>query len=143
MRRRVLHGWSELEKYFFMNESELEKLYEFEKLYWWHVGRRDIIRTLLKSVLTGKKNNILEVGCGTGGNIETLRDFGKVFGLDSSGRALDFCKEKGFEGLFLGQAEGTDLPANSFDLVAAFDVLEHIDEEEFAIEESFRILKPG
>lgn len=126
-----------------MDDKEYDTLYKFEQFYWWHVGRRDIFRLLLANVLKTKKSRILEVGCGTGGNVEVLRRFGDVTGLDASEQALAFCKDRGFENVVLGRAEHTNLPSESFDVVAAFDVLEHIEDNESVLREAFRLLKHG
>jgi len=126
-----------------MNQKEYEKLYRFEHFYWWHVGRRDILKTFLERFLKSRKNQILEIGCGTGGNLEVLSQFGKVIGLDISEQALSFCKKRGFNNLVLGRAEKTNFSSESFNLVVALDVLEHIKEDEAALKEAWRILKKG
>ena len=124
-----------------MNNEEYEKLYKFEHFYWWHVGRRDILNSFLKRFLKNRKNQILEIGCGTGGNLEVLSSWGKVIGLDISDQALKFCKKRGFNNLVLGEAEKTDFAPESFNLVVALDVLEHINDDNKAIKEAWRILK--
>lgn len=127
-----------------MNFKELKKLNTFEENYWWHVGRRLIINRLLTNVLKGVKNEILDVGCGTGANLVLLKKFGKIRGLDKSESALDFCRQKGFLlwQLKKGSAESLPFPTRSFNLVTLFDVLEHIQDEKGALEETFRVLKP-
>jgi len=126
-----------------MNSAEHEKLYKFEQFYWWHVGRRYILNSFLKKFLKDNKNQILEIGCGTGGNLPILKNWGRVVGLDCSELALKFCRERGFNDLVLGKAENTDFPDKFFDLVVALDVLEHIKDDEQALRESNRVLKEG
>jgi len=126
-----------------MNIGEYRKLYQFERFYWWHVGRRDILNFLLKKFLKTKDNKILEIGCGTGGNFSVLDKWGKTVGLDFSKEALKFCQKRGHNDLILSKAEEIDFPDNSFDLVVALDVLEHIKDDKKAIKESWRVLKPG
>lgn len=124
-----------------MDDQEYEKLYKFEKSYWWHVGRRAILESLLKKFLNNKQNQILEIGCGTGGNLKILGYWGKTLGLDNSEKALDFCKKKGLDNVFLGNAEQMDFSNESFDLVVALDVLEHIKEDKKVVKEAWRVLK--
>ncbi len=126
-----------------MENEEYEKLYKFEKFYWWHVGRREVLNSFFKRFLNNKDNRILEIGCGTGGNLEILSNFGRVAGLDISNEALNFCRQRGFKNLFLGKAEKTDFSSESFDLVVALDVLEHTKEDKAIIKEAWRILKRG
>jgi len=126
-----------------MNNKEYEKLYKFEQFYWWHVGRRDILNFFLKKFLNKKGIQILEIGCGTGGNLEILSNLGEVTGLDVSKYALDFCRKRGVNNLALGRAEKTNFPSESFDLILMLDVLEHIKDDKKAIGETRRILKEG
>ncbi|MFC1663751.1 class I SAM-dependent methyltransferase [Patescibacteria group bacterium] len=126
-----------------MNNKEYEKLYKFEHFYWWHIGRRDIANSFLERFLKNKENQILEIGCGTGGNLEVLNKWGQVIGLDISKEALNFCKKRGFTNLILGKAEKISLSDNSCDLVLALDVLEHTKDDKRVIKESWRVLKGG
>lgn len=127
-----------------MDNREIEKLYRFEQFYWWHTGRRFIIDSFLGKFLKTKKDKILEIGCGTGGNIKILKKYGRfVVGLDVSEKALDFCRNKNFDKLILGDIEYTNLNNNFFDIVLALDVLEHIENDKKAIQNIYRILKQG
>jgi len=126
-----------------MNIDEYKTLYELEDFYWWHVGRRDVVKVLLSRFLEQKKNYILEIGCGTGGNVRMLSTFGKVIGIDPSKEAVHFCRGRGFRDAILGRGEKTNFPSEHFDLVVALDVFEHIENDEVAFRESFRILKKG
>ncbi|MDA2935960.1 class I SAM-dependent methyltransferase [Patescibacteria group bacterium AH-259-L05] len=126
-----------------MNSEEIQKLYKFEQFYWWHVGRRKILSSLLRRFLKNNENQILEIGCGTGGNLEVLSRWGKVTGLDISEEALNFCRKRGFNNLILSTAERINVSDKTFDLVVAMDVLEHIENDKKAIKETWRILKPG
>jgi len=126
-----------------MLANEYQKLNNFENFYWWHVGRREIIKSLLSRIPLNKNSQILEVGCGTGGNLEILSKFGKVIGLDNSKDAIEFSRKKGFENCILGEAENVNYPDESFDLIAALDLLEHIDNEQKVLKEFYRVLKKG
>ena len=116
---------------------------EKENFYWWHIGRRAILNSILKRCLLKKDNFILDVGCGGGGNILFLKNFGSVSGIDASVDAINFCKNKGFENLIMGTAENIPCPNSFFDLVTAFDVLEHLEDDLIVLKEMKRIIKPG
>lgn len=124
-----------------MKKEEYQKLYDFERFYWWHVGRREIIKTLISKISPLKNSHILEIGCGTGGNIEILSHFGEVVGLDNSPEAIKFCQERGFRNCLLGEAENINFPEKSFDLIMALDLLEHIEDEQKMLKETRRVLK--
>lgn len=111
------------------------ELYEehalLERDHWWFVARRAI----LEKVLTGhlppmSERRILDVGCGTGGMLPMLARFGQVSGIEGEPLAVDHCREA-FSEYDVRRGEiPTDVPADgSFDVVTAFDVIEHIDDD--------------
>jgi SAM-dependent methyltransferase len=124
-----------------MDVAEYRKMYELEGKYWWWVGRRRILRTILNKLSLGSIV-ILDVGCGTGANLSCLRDYGTVTGVDISESAIDFCKKRGFNNVVQGDAEKLDFEDNTFDLITALDLLEHLDDNR-ALGEFHRVLKPA
>ncbi|MDD5342447.1 MAG: methyltransferase domain-containing protein [Patescibacteria group bacterium] len=128
-----------------MRLDEYQRMYELESSYWWHQGRRRIIELLLKKHIpkSSKPVQILDLGCGTGINFEILQKFGIVKGIDSSPAALEFCKKRGFANVELADVEKLELPDNTYDLVTAFDLLEHLGNDEAVLRRIYRILKPG
>ena len=128
-----------------MEENEYQKMYELEEKYWWHVGRQDIIATQIKKLFKDKQKpaSILDVGCGTGVNFRILKKFGQVTGVDDSKLAINFCRKRGIGEAKTGQAEKLPFPKNSFDLICAFDLIEHVDDDVLALKEFQRVCKPG
>ena len=127
-----------------MKKTEYDRMAYREKTYWWHIGRLRIINAYLTMAVNDKKNKrILNIGCGTGGTVATLQRFGRVDNVDTSQQAIDHMKRSGFNNLT--KVTGTKLPFkdNSFDIIAAFDVLEHIEDDLGALNEWRRVLKPG
>lgn len=130
-----------------MNEREYEKMNELEKVYWWHIGRRAIIRAILKKYFRASAHQnedrplLLDLGCGTGGNASLLKEFGDIIGVDNSPIALKIAIKSGFTKLI--PINGARLPFknNTFDCVAILDVLEHIKNDNGAISECKRVLK--
>ncbi len=125
-----------------MNIVEYEKMSKMEDEYWWHVGRLAIFDKQLEKLSSKKKLKILNIGCGTGGTVRMLEKHGDVTNVDISDEAIKYMKEKGFPNVI--KVDGIKLPFedNTFDLVASFDVLEHIEEDVEALEEWRRVLKP-
>jgi len=129
-----------------MNNVEYQKLYELETTYWWHVGRRYILETLIKKYAAPQQENqtrILDVGCGTGENLRFLGEFGEVKGIDNSPEAIRFSRKRGFERVQLGRAEELPFPASTFDLITMLDLLEHLKDDSQALKEAYRVLKAG
>jgi SAM-dependent methyltransferase len=126
-----------------------------EESHWWFVGRRQIIRSFLERICRdlkatrggndprGSALNILDVGCGTGANLEMLSEFGEAEGVDLSAEALSFCQARGLQNVKQGEAEALPYEDNSFDLVTGLDVVEHLDDDLAGLQEMRRVLRPG
>ncbi len=114
---------------------------EHEKSYWWHVGRLKIIDEQLAKMFPEGQAKILNVGCGTGGTIKTIEKYAKsLVNVDVSEEAIKFMKKAGYNAVHI---DGTKLPfaTGEFDAVVAFDVLEHIEDDEAALKEWRRVIK--
>ena len=118
-------------------------LYEVEDSHWWYVGRRRIIRSLVERICTTLNTphpRILDVGCGTGANLKMLAGFGTAEGVDISPQAVDFCRERGLDLVKLGAVEQLPYESDSFELVTALDVIEHLDDDVAGLLEMRRVL---
>ncbi|MBV9216802.1 MAG: class I SAM-dependent methyltransferase [Acidobacteria bacterium] len=120
---------------------------EVEGSHWWFVGRRRILESFLgpivsKLKLQSSKIRILDVGCGTGANIEMLSQYGEAEGVDVSDDALEFCRRKGLA-VQKGLAETLPYAEGSFDLTTALDVVEHLDDDVAGLTEMYRVTKSG
>ena len=122
-----------------------------EESHWWYAGRRRIIRSFVERVISELKAEqpgqasvrILDVGCGTGANLEMLSEFGKAEGVDVSAEALSFCRDRGLDKVKAGAAEALPYAAESFDLVTGLDVVEHLDDDVAGLREMHRVLRTG
>ncbi len=128
-----------------MQQHTYSIMYEVEGKHWWFVGRRRIISAFVESICreTGKlKPRILDVGCGTGANLQMLSQFGAAEGVDVSTEALEFCRARGISQVQQGAAESLPYEDASFDLVTGLDVVEHLDDDVAGLREMHRILRP-
>ncbi len=129
-----------------MEPGEYEIMYEAEDRHWWYLGMAAITRGLLDCHI-GRHNDlaILDAGCGTGGTMDGLEDYGEPTGIDASREALRFCLGRGLSRIC--QASITDLPFynEAFDLITSFDVLSEAGpgSDEKGLDEFHRVLRAG
>src|SRR6266567_1702635 len=129
-----------------MQQHTYSIMYQIEEHHWWFVGRRRIIESFLEPVCSNLESNrsrILDIGCGTGANLEMLSRFGEAEGVDVSTEALAFCRERGLQNVRQGEAEHLPYEDGSFDLVTALDVVEHLDDDVEGLREMRRVLRTG
>ncbi|MGE5147007.1 MAG: class I SAM-dependent methyltransferase [Candidatus Eiseniibacteriota bacterium] len=118
---------------------------EHEDRHWWFVARRRILKSVLdRFVPWPAEPRILEVGCGTGGNLPMLAGFGTVSGLEPDDEARQLAAGKGAFDIRSGRLPA-DLPfaPESFNLVAALDVLEHVEDDKATLRALSDRLRPG
>lgn len=112
-----------------MDPTAIQTYAALEDTYWWFLGRREVIRRLINSRLSGPLR-ILDWGCGPGGNYHMLSRFGGVTSVDASDSSLYLCRERGMPNV-IKACTLQDFPTETrFDLVTNFDVLEHIEDDE-------------
>lgn len=119
---------------------------EVEDTHWWFVGRRRIIHSWVERIgrdIGKLRPRILDVGCGTGANLQMLSQFGVAEGVDVSTEALDFCRARGLARVRQGAAESLPYEDAQFDLVTGLDVVEHLDDDVVGLSEMRRVLRPG
>lgn len=126
-----------------MNKKELEKMYQLEATYWWHVGKLKILEALIRFCRLPQNAQILDVGCGTGIVIQFLQKFGSPEGIDISEDAVRFCQKRRTNKVGVGNALSLPYRDKSFNLVVAADLLEHIEDDVKAIQQMRRVLKKG
>ncbi len=129
-----------------MMEHTYPILFRVEQSHWWHIGRRKILAAFVEEIcrsVTDRRPRILDVGCGTGANLLMLSKYGDAEGVDISEDALAFCRERGLDKVRLGAGEELPYDDGTFDLVTAFDVVEHMDDDLAGLSEMRRVLRPG
>ncbi|MBC8111111.1 MAG: class I SAM-dependent methyltransferase [Verrucomicrobia bacterium] len=125
-----------------MDKNYYTEYYSLERENWWFKVRAAIIIERLEKIIPSSPNlQILNIGAATGRTSELLSRFGEVTSVEYDKACCDFTNEK--LGMHIINASITELPfaAASFDVVCAFDVIEHVENDVLAVQEMKRVCK--
>lgn len=120
--------------------TEVRKLAQLEGKHWWYAERRHLLAEAIKDITPGLA---ADIGAAGGGNTRVLVEHGwRALALEYGQDGAEVCQERG---LPVARADATKLPLkdNSLDLITAFDVLEHIEDDDAAVQEIRRVLRPS
>ncbi|AKU16501.1 class I SAM-dependent methyltransferase [Luteipulveratus mongoliensis] len=123
-----------------MEGTEVRKLAAVEDRHWWYAERRAILAKALAGLTPGKA---VDIGAAGGGNTRVLVEHGwSAAPLEYGADGAEVANERGLPVL---RADAMKIPINdgSLDLVVAYDVLEHLEDDDRAVEEIHRCLRPG
>jgi len=121
--------------------TEIRKLAALEDTHWWYRERRALLARALRRL--GPPGVALDIGAAGGGNTRVLRAHGwSPIALEYSQEGAEVARERGLA-VIRADARFLPVPAAILDLVTAFDVLEHIDDDHLAAAEIRRALRPG
>ena len=128
-----------------MEREVYEAMAEHDERHWWYRARRQVVAELIRrKVPLPKVAKLLEIGCGTGHNLPMLGEFGQVEALEVDPIARGMAEKRLGRTVLsspLPALEG--VPDDTYDMVAALDVVEHIPDDKAALEGISRVLKPG
>jgi SAM-dependent methyltransferase len=114
-----------------MNQAMYAVDARIEQEHWWFVGRRKLYTRMIRALNVDPGAPVLDLG------------FTEVSGLDRSADAIRFCAEKGFGPVIQGSVTAMPFADQSFALVIATDIIEHVDDDVRALAEIRRVLRPG
>jgi SAM-dependent methyltransferase len=127
-----------------MKKEIYNQIQTIEQTHWWYVARRKIIFDwVFRALSSNPTPRVLDIGCGTGFNIEYLSSNGysHVIGLDFSSESLVYCRSRNLENLACGDGARPPLRYESFDVIMALDLIEHLDNDVKALKELGCLLK--
>jgi SAM-dependent methyltransferase len=128
-----------------MERNVYHRLDQLEGEHWWFCARRRI----LKSVITrfAPRNTglrLLEAGCGTGGNLRMLSEFGSLAAFELDDEAREIARRKLPIDVKSGMLpDGIPFKPGSFDVVVALDVIEHVERDVESLAKLREQLAPG
>src|SRR5262249_54107613 len=115
-----------------MDPKNFDELANFEAEYFWFVARNALIVGLIDKYFP-EARSFLEVGCGNGAALRAvagLRAWERLVGTELHPSGLVHARKR-MPFVEFAQMDARDIPAASaFDLTGAFDVIEHIDDDE-------------
>ncbi|MGB3655481.1 MAG: class I SAM-dependent methyltransferase [Rivularia sp. (in: cyanobacteria)] len=126
-----------MEKDFYLQYASVEDKH------WWFVARRQIIEKVIQRLNLPQNAQILEAGCGTGGNLQMLSRHGQVSAMELEEVACQLANQRQ-----VTQVKRGSLPDNipfslQYDLILILDVIEHLDDDLSALKALYYKLKPG
>lgn len=131
-----------------MDISLHEQFAAIERDHWWFQGRRAVVASVLRRHLADERTGarrIFDLGCGTGEMVDMLREFGEVSAIDSSAEAVGSCRQRFGDEVAVTVGRIPDhLPEpGTVQAITAFDVLEHLDDDEAALRSIHGALPAG
>lgn len=127
-----------------MDEGLFREMADVQERHWWFAARRDILAAVIHSLRLPFPARVIEIGCGTGGNLAMLGRFGGVSGVETNPFARRYAQQLTGIDVSSGELPGP-LPyrGRSFDLVCLFDVLEHVADDSAGLTAAGRLASPG
>ena len=123
-----------------MDRAYFINYYHLEREHWWFKVRSEIIINHCTQLLQGVKNpKILNIGVATGYLSEKLMALGEVESIEFDQTCYEFTKNLNKIKIVQGSILQLPFEDNVFDLVCAFDVIEHVNDDQKAIFEMNRV----
>ena len=78
-----------------MRDEQFELHARIEGIHWWFRGRRSIIRRMISQVLpVSRRGVVIDIGCGTGANLDALASTHDCLGIDVSENAIRLARQR-------------------------------------------------
>ncbi len=128
-----------------MERVVYRQMAELDQRHWWYRARREVLAALIRRLVQPPPHaQILEIGCGTGHNFAMLGEFGHVDALELDDEVRAFAEQRlGRSIMNAPLPELADVPDAHYDVIGAFDVIEHIDDDVAALASIATKLRPG
>lgn len=126
-----------------MDAEIYQKMIALEKEHWWFAAHRIVLDRVLSNIALPVDAQILEAGCGTGGNFAMLARHGQVFAMEADDIAYGYARRDARAEVEPGRLPD-DIPfcGRNFDLIVLLDVLEHLADDLTSLRNLYLRLKP-
>lgn len=127
-----------------MDTRYYKEYFKLEREHWYFRARNKIIMNHIRGLVQDKPKSslkILNVGAGTGYTSELLQEFGAVTSIEYEETCCEFVTENLNIQIEQGSILELAYAANEFDLVCAFDVIEHVEDDVLGVKELKRVCK--
>ena len=114
-----------------------------EDRHWWYRGRRTVLENVIAQLRLPARARILDAGCGSGRNMIDLARHGTVTGIELSETSVARARERASGEVIEGSVLQMPFAADSFELAASLDVIEHLEDDLAALRELRRVVAPG
>ena len=123
-------------------DAEYYKLYyKVEREHWWFKARAEILKDQIRINVSEPGLRILNIGAATYKTSEMLSEFGEVTSVEYDDDCCEYVTKELKKEIFQGDATALEFENNVFDIVCAFDVIEHIEDHSKAMTEMYRVCK--
>ncbi|MFO1072727.1 MAG: class I SAM-dependent methyltransferase [Geminicoccaceae bacterium] len=132
-----------------MELAEYATMAGVEQDHWWYRGLRAMLAAAWAAHVPPSRPpdlpRLLDVGCGTGANLQAFAQAAQAVGVDMAPAAIDWCRQRGLAATLVGSAAALPFATASFDVVLSCDVLCHrsLPDRARPLREIARVLRPG
>jgi SAM-dependent methyltransferase len=102
---------------------------EEDRSHWWFRGRLAVILAVLRRALPPRRVRLLELGCGSGNVLASLREFGEAVGMDAHGELVAAGRATGLDVRVGHLPDNLGVSPGWAEVVLLLDVIEHVDDD--------------
>src|SRR2546430_2274831 len=126
-------------------EIDLERqTHAVEDWHWWYAGRRRVLHQVMRGIALPAGATILDAGCGSGRNLVEFARYGEITGLEPAPESLAIARGRGVGTVVEGTLdEPLPFADDTFTMATTLDVIEHLDDDVYALRELRRVVIPG